>query len=135
MKQSSAKANYELKSSYVCLNKLRFHARHGVLPQERETGGEFVVSIRAKYLFAKALQSDDVADTLNYAEMFEIINKEMQKPSCLLEHVAGRLGQSILERMPMIESIDVTVEKINPPMGADVESAAVELHLINDKTF
>ncbi len=125
----------KLSSSYVCLNKLRFHARHGVLPQERETGGEFVVSIRAKYLFAKALQSDDVADTLNYAEMFEIINKEMQKPSCLLEHVAGRLGQSILERMPMIETLDVTVEKINPPMGADVESAAVELHLINDKTF
>ena len=85
--------NYELKSSYVCLNKLRFHARHGVMPQEQATGGEFVVSIRAKYLFDKALESDDVSDTLNYAEMFEIINKEMQTPSCLLEHVAGRIGK------------------------------------------
>ena len=45
----------KLLSSYVCLNKLRFHARHGVLPQERATGGEFVVSIRAKYLFDKAI--------------------------------------------------------------------------------
>lgn len=127
--------NYELKSSYVCLNKLRFHARHGVLPQERVTGGEFIVSIRAKYLFGKALQSDNVADTLNYAEIYEIINKEMQTPSCLLEHVAGRIGKSILDNMPMIEALDVILEKTNPPMGADIESAAVELHLINDKTL
>ena len=135
MKQSSAKANYELKSGYVCLNGLRFHAYHGVLPQERFTGGEYVVSIRAGYLFDKAMQSDDVADTLNYAEMFEIINKEMQTPSCLLEHVAGRIVGSILEKMPMITTLDVTLEKLNPPMGADISSASVELHLINDKTF
>jgi dihydroneopterin aldolase len=127
--------SYELKSGYVCLNGLRFHANHGVLPQERVTGGEYVVSIRAKYLFDKAVQSDDVADTLNYAEMFEIINKEMQTPSCLLEHVAGRIGGSIMEKMPMIEALDVTLEKLNPPMGADIRSASVELHLINDKTF
>lgn len=127
--------NCKLKSGFVCLKNLRFHARHGVLPQERATGGEFVVNIRAKYPLEKAVESDDVADTLNYAEMFEIINKEMQTPSCLLEHVAGRIGQSILEKMPMIETLDVTLEKINPPMGADAESASVELHLINDKTF
>ena len=119
----------------MCLNGLRFHAYHGVLPQERVTGGEYVVSIRAGYLFDKAMQSDDVADTLNYAEMFKIINKEMQTPSCLLEHVAGRIGGSILEKMPMITTLDVTLEKLNPPMGADISSASVELHLINDKTF
>lgn len=127
--------NCKLKSGYVCLKNLRFHARHGVLPQERATGGEFVVNIRAKYPLEKAVESDDVADTLNYAEMFEIINKEMLTPSCLLEHVAGRIGKSIFKAMPMVEAIDITVEKINPPMGADVDSSAVELHLINDKTF
>lgn len=127
--------NCKLKSGFVCLKNLRFHARHGVLPQERATGGEFVVNIRAKYPLEKAVESDDVADTLNYAEMFEIINKEMLTPSCLLEHVAGRIGKSIFKTMPMVEAIDITVEKINPPMGADVDSSAVELHLINDKTF
>lgn len=127
--------DYELKSGYVCLNDMRFHARHGVLPQERATGGEFVVNVRAGYQLAKAVESDDVADTLNYAEMFEIINKEMQKPSCLLEHVAGRIGKSIIEAFPSIETIDITIDKTNPPMGADLASASVELHLINDKTF
>ena len=125
----------KLSSSYISLNRLRFHARHGVLPQERATGGEFIVSVRAKYLFDKALESDNVYDTINYAEIFEIINKEMLTPSCLLEHLAGRIGRSIFNRMPMIESLDITVEKTNPPMGADSDGAAVELHLINDKTF
>lgn len=125
----------KLSSSYISLNRLRFHARHGVLPQERATGGEFIVSVRAKYLFDKALESDNVDDTINYAEIFEIINKEMLTPSCLLEHLAGRIGRSIFNRMPMIESLDITVEKTNPPMGADSDGTAVELHLINDKTF
>lgn len=125
----------KLSSSYISLNRLRLHARHGVLPQERATGGEFIVSVRAKYLFDKALESDNVDDTINYAEIFEIINKEMLTPSCLLEHLAGRIGRSIFNRMPMIESLDITVEKTNPPMGADSDGAAVELHLINDKTF
>lgn len=125
----------KLSSSYISLNRLRFHARHGVLPQERATGGEFIVSVRAKYLFDKALESDNVDDTINYAVIFEIINKEMLTPSCLLEHLAGRIGRSIFNRMPMIESLDITVEKTNPPMGADSDGAAVELHLINDKTF
>lgn len=125
----------KLSSSYISLNRLRFHARHGVLPQERATGGEFIVSVRAKYLFDKALESDNVDDTINYAEIFEIINKEMLTPSCLLEHLAGRIGRSIFNRMPIIESLDITVEKTNPPMGADSDGAAVELHLINDKTF
>ena len=37
--------------------------------------------------------------------------------------------------MPEVEAIDITLAKTNPPMGADLDSAAVELHLINDKTF
>ncbi len=125
----------KLVSGYISLNGLRFFARHGVLPQERETGGEFLVSVRAKYPLDKALESDNVADTLNYAEIFEIINKEMQKPSCLLEHVAGRIGRSIFMNMPQIEALDISVAKTNPPMGADIGCASVELHLINDKTI
>ena len=127
--------NYELSSGYVCLNNVRFHARHGVLPQERLTGGEFVVNLRAKYPLAKAMGSDDVDDTLNYAEIFEIINKEMQKPSRLIEHVAGRIGRSVIEAFPQVETLDITIAKTNPPMGGDMDSAAVEVHLINDKTF
>jgi len=125
----------KLKSSFVCLNDLHFHAYHGVMPQERVTGGDFVVSIRAGYPVAKAMESDNVGDTLNYAVMYDIIKEEMLKPSCLLENVAFRIGKSIFSRIPSVESIDITLSKLNPPMSGDIGNAAVELHLINNKTI
>lgn len=125
----------KLVESFVCLDNVRFHARHGVLPQERATGGEFVVNLRARCPLSKAVESDDVADTVNYAKLLEIINAEMQKPSCLLENVAGRIGRSIFMKFPEVAGIDITIAKINPPMPGDIGSASVELHLINDKTI
>ena len=94
---------------YIVLKNIRFYARHGVLAQERETGGEFNVSIRVKYPLEKSMISDNIDDTLNYAKLFEIIKNEMQKPSFLLEHVAGRIGQSIFNQMPKTDSIDITI--------------------------
>ena len=52
--------------SYVFLKNVRFHAFHGVMPQERQVGGDFLLSLRVGYPMDKAMESDDVADTLNY---------------------------------------------------------------------
>ncbi|MCD8296121.1 MAG: dihydroneopterin aldolase [Prevotella sp.] len=124
-----------LSSSYISLDRIRFHGYHGVDPQERVVGGEYVVSIRAKYDVSKAMESDDVADTINYARIYEIIDKKMQEPSCLLENLAGRIGKGILAELPKIEELEVRVEKKNPPLGGEAHGSAVDLHLINDKTF
>ena len=109
----------------VSLEGLRFHANHGVLPQERVVGGDFMVSVTVDYDFSAVLSSDDVKDTLNYAELYQIINKEMQTPSCLLEHVAGRIGERILSAFPQALSVGIEITKRNPPMGADCDGATV----------
>ena len=118
-----------VKESYIHLHNLRFHAYHGVLAQERKTGGEFVVNVRVAYPLRQAMQTDNVDDTLNYAELFEIINKEMQTPSSLLEYVAGRIGESIFRHFAQVSSVWLTIAKKNPPMGADSDDAAVEVLL------
>lgn len=56
-------------------------------------------------------------------------------PSMLLEHVAGRIAKAIVGYSPDILSVDLTVTKVNPPIGADCNGAGVEIHLINDKTI
>lgn len=122
-------------SSYICLDAMRFHAYHGVLSQERITGNDYVVSLRIKYDFSLAMTSDDVNDTLNYAEVYQLVEQEMSVPSNLLERVAGRIGDRLLRRFPAIQELQLTVTKQNPPMGADCEGAGVEVHLINDKTL
>lgn len=123
-----------IESGYIFLKDLRFHAFHGVMPQERKVGGDFLVSLRMGYDISKAMRTDEVSDTLNYAEVYALVRKEMEQPSALLERVAGRIAEALFASDPKILSIDLWLTKVNPPMGADCQRAGVELHLINDKT-
>ena len=104
------------------------------MSQESRVGAYFLLDLRVGYPLEKAMQSDDVADTLDYAKLYELVRNEMEIPSKLLEHVAGRIVNTILESFPMVTSIDLSLSKENPPMGADCAGAGVEIHLINDKT-
>ena len=94
-------------------------------------GGEFLVDLRVGYPIADAMQSDDVNDTLNYAELYELVKREMEIPSKLLEHVAGRIVKAIGEQFPKVSSIHLKITKKNPPMGADCDGAGVELIINN----
>lgn len=124
-----------VKSSYILLENVKFYAFHGALPQERKVGNDYQVSLRIGYDISRAMVSDDVNDTLNYAEVYQLLSQEMSVPSALLERVAGRIGDRLFRKFPAIQSIDLTIIKVNPPMGADSEGAGVEVHLINDKTL
>ena len=114
-----------LTESYICLHEVRFYAFHGVMPQERRVGGEFLVSVKVGYPLEKAMSSDDVADTLNYAELYELVKKEMMLPSSLLEHVMGRIVEAIEKAFPKVTSVEVKIKKVNPPMGSDSNGAEV----------
>lgn len=128
-------ANMKLQSSYIHLRNLRFHARHGVASQEREVGADFTVTLRIGFDISQAMQTDNVADTLNYAYIYNNVRASMAEPSQLLEHAAGRIAHNLFDSFPRIQSLDLELTKCNPPMGADSDGAGVELHLINDKTF
>ena len=112
---------------YIFLQNVRFYAFHGVLPQERKVGGEFLVDLRVGYPIQEAMETDEVACTLNYAELFALVKAEMEVPSKLLEHVAGRIVHRIQEQFPKVSSINLKITKKNPPMGADSDGAGVLL--------
>jgi dihydroneopterin aldolase len=81
----------------------------------------------------KAVYSDELTDTLNYGTIYELVKEEMMMPSKLLEHVAGRIGQRIIDTFPQVEMVVVTVTKENPPMGADLKGVSVTLVLSRDE--
>ena len=118
-----------IERSYIVLRNVRFHAFHGVMPQERQVGGDFEVSLKAEVDLTHPMASDDVADTVSYADIYETLKQEMEKPSKLLEHVAGRIGQVLFDNYQQISAIDLQIIKLNPPMGADSTGAGIELHL------
>jgi len=117
-----------IETSYITLKEVRFHAFHGVMPQERIVGGDFLVTLRVGYPLATAMASDDVKDTLDYATLYKLVEQEMQQPSNLLEHVAGRVAEVVEKAFPLVSSIDLTLTKLNPPLGADCQGANVEIH-------
>lgn len=123
-----------IQSSYIYLRNLHFHAFHGVMPQERKVGADFVLSLRIGYDIIKAMETDKVSDTLNYAAVYALVREEMESPSSLLEHVAGRIANAVVQHFPNVTCVDLWLTKQNPPLGADCDGAGVELHLINDKT-
>lgn len=86
------------------------------------------VDTGVRVICSQAIQTDDVVDTVNYAEIHEAVKAEMSIPSKLLEHVCGRIAKRLLAEFPAIEEIELRLSKRNPPMGADIDSAGVELH-------
>jgi dihydroneopterin aldolase len=101
------------------------------MPQEQQVGGEFLVDLRVGYPIQQAMETDEVADTLNYAELYELVKQQMDVPSKLLEHVAGRIVKAINQQFPQVSSIQLKITKKNPPMGADSAGAGVELRIMN----
>ena len=124
----------ELTSTYILLQGLQYHAFIGVGEQEQVVGNDYVLDLRLGYPFATAMESDVVDDTLNYADVFNVVSEVMKQPSKLLEAAAGKIVKELCARYKRLESIDLKLVKRNPPMGADCDSTGVELHLINDKT-
>lgn len=125
----------KLMSSKIYLRNVRFHAFHGVLPQEGIVGNDYLVNLVLDYDFSSAMQTDDLQGTLNYAEVYQKVREEMAVPSKLLEHVAGRIAHRLFSDFPEIQKLQLSITKVNPPMSADSDGAGVEVVLTNDKTY
>ena len=125
----------KLMSSKIYLRNVRFHAFHGVLPQEGIVGNDYLVNLVLDYDFSSAMKTDDLQGTLNYAEVYQKVREEMAVPSKLLEHVAGRIAHRLFSDFPEIQKLQLSITKVNPPMGADSDGAGVEVVLTNDKNY
>lgn len=116
-----------IKESYIILDQLVLYAYHGVMPQENIVGNEYRINLRLKVDFSSAAKTDEVAQTVNYAEVYKSVKDEMDISSKLLEHVAYRICNRLFTDFCAIQEIEIKLVKRNPPMGADVDASAVEL--------
>lgn len=114
-----------INSSNISLKDLRLFAYHGVLPQERIVGAFFILNLRIRTDITHAMATDDLASTISYADVFELVREQMAIPSRLLEHVAGRICTTLLDRFPTAQSIHLEILKENPPMGAECGGAGI----------
>lgn len=109
------------------LEGMRFHAYHGCLEKERREGNLFIVDFKGELDIRKASYSDKLEDTVNYATVYDIVKEEMETPSDLLEHVAGRIARRISTQLPEFIRFSVRVSKQMPPVDGHVEWSRVTI--------
>lgn len=104
---------------------LEMWARHGVLEQERTVGNTFRVDVTLIADLSRAMASDRVDDTINYALVIDIIKSEMAIPSRLLENVIWRMKDAFIRTFPTVTGGKITLCKLTPPISCEVESVGV----------
>ena len=115
------------KIGIIELEGMEFKAYHGCLEQEKVRGNSFTVDFRGELDLSAAVLSDNLNDTLNYAEIYDIVAEEMSIPSELLENVAGRIVHGIEKRFPELISFSVRVSKKRPPVDGVAQWSRVTL--------
>ena len=113
--------------SVIRINNMQFYAFHGCFAEEQAIGTRFSVDVAMKVDTSKAQVSDSLDDTVNYLAVYQEVKKEMMEPSHLLERVADRIGGAILEKFGGVESVWVRVNKLNPPLGGQMDSVSLEI--------
>lgn len=110
----------------IILKGVRLFAYHGVLEQERKIGAYFTIDIKIETDFQEAMETDNLDGTISYADVYDIVKQEMAIPSKLLEHVGGRIIKALRSHYN-INKVYLRLMKENPPMGADLQAAGIEI--------
>jgi dihydroneopterin aldolase len=113
--------------SKIFLEDVKIYAYHGVLPEENTIGTYYLLNLEIHTDLWKASESDDLNDTISYADINDIIHGEMKIKSKLLEHVAGRIISKTYEQFPEISYIKLKITKTAPPMQGEMKGASIEL--------
>ena len=101
---------------------------HGLFDQERKDGQDFFVDISLLVDLTAAIQSDAIEETVNYAELTNLVIEEITtNPVNLIEKLAGRIAERILNQYLKVNSVDVTVHKPQAPVAAQIKDISVSV--------
>src|SRR5699024_8449803 len=113
----------------IKVNGIRLYAYHGVLQAERDIGQYFIVDVALYTDLSDAGFSDDVNDTINYAEVYESIETIVQGPPVnLLEHLGHKIIEKLMNDYPVVKKIEVTITKPSPPIEGNYKDVSVTLN-------
>jgi dihydroneopterin aldolase len=110
------------------LRGLRLTGTHGLLPEERDRAQPFEIDIDIEMDLDSAVDTDQLRYTADYAAVIDAVATVVQGPhSDLMEHLAGRLVETVRAQAPGAAAVSVSVRKLRPPVPFDVASAGVTI--------
>jgi dihydroneopterin aldolase len=109
-----------------------FYGYHGVLSEEQNVGGKFEADVDIYTDFGAAATHDNLKETVNYTEIYKFIYKlVIEKKYHLIETLALRIADGILEQFDKVSKISVRIRKHTVPIGGYVDY--VEAEVIKEK--
>jgi 7,8-dihydroneopterin aldolase/epimerase/oxygenase len=113
-------------SDQIVLTGIHGFGYHGLFEQERKDGQDFFVDLTLAVDLQAASQSDAIADTVNYAEITDLVVEEItSNPVNLIEKLASRIAERVLNQHLKVMSVTVTVHKPQAPVAAQLKDIAV----------
>ena len=111
----------------IIIKGLKLFAYHGVNPEEKVDGQNFVLDITATLNADSAKKSDNVDDTVSYAKIIKTARAAFTERSYdLIEVAANKVGMAIMQNFPKLDSVTVLLMKPEAPIKADFQYVAVE---------
>lgn len=111
----------------IIIKGLKIKAFHGVNPQEKTDGQNFILDITAELDVKKAQLSDNVEHTVSYSDIIKTTTAVFTEKSYnLIETAANKVGMEIMRTYPKLRSVTVLLKKPEAPIKADFEYVAVE---------
>lgn len=109
----------------IKLRNIKVFSYHGCLDEEGKIGSDYRVDLTVKGDLSHSAKTDSLADTIDYVHLNKIVKEEMAIRAKLLETVAERILNRVLEELQLVQKVKVGVSKINPPLGGDVGMVTV----------
>ncbi len=112
----------------ILIRDLKIFAYHGVNPEEKRDGQNFIFDIDLSVNMTKACYSDDIIDTVSYARVVKTVRRiATERKYDLLERLAQAEADAILEEYPDVFSVDITLKKPEAPIKADFGWVGVQI--------
>ena len=99
----------------ISLKGLRFFADHGIYEEEKKAGNAFGVDIQMECAAVDAPRIG-IQQTINYAEAFEVVERAFMEREDILENCALKIATRLKERFPMLQQVEISIQKLQPPI-------------------
>lgn len=106
---------------------MSFQSFHGCYELEKVVGNRFLVDVAIEVEAGEAAEQDDLAKSVNYLTVYEVVKQQMDIPSNILENVAKRIIDALYAGFPAVSRVTAKVSKLAPPLGGKIEKVSVTL--------
>jgi dihydroneopterin aldolase len=113
--------------SLIKLEGMEFFAYHGCFKEEQIIGTKFRVDLTIETNVDEAANNDDIHLTINYLNVYQMVKKQMEVKSKLLENVGKRILDELYNQFTGVIKAEVKVSKLNPPLGGKLDCVSLTL--------